>query len=143
MPKDPVLVDTWALISLANARDAWHDRVVEISARLDREGRPLVTTEWILSEFLAFLARPPARDAAVRMVDSIRASAGTEIIRASHESWERGFHLYRARPDKAWSLVDCISIQVCEELGIEDVFTRDHHFEQAGLHILVPHANEP
>jgi predicted nucleic acid-binding protein len=141
--KDPVLVDTWALISLANTRDAWHERVVEVSALLDKVGRPLVTTEWIMSEFLAFMARPPARDPAVRMVDSIRASTVTEVVQASHEAWERGFQMYRARPDKAWSLVDCISVLVCEELRIEEVFTRDHHFEQAGLRILVPHSDAP
>ena len=48
------------------------------------------------------------------------------------------FEFYRHRPDKAWSLVDCSSIQICGERGIRHVFTRDRHFTQAGLALLLP-----
>ena len=48
-------------------------------------------------------------------------------------SGERGLALYRARPDKAWSLIDCISFMVMTERGITEALTGDHHFEQAGF----------
>ena len=114
-----------------------HKRVIEISQQLTDEGRPLVTTDWILAEFLGYAARPPNRDVAVRMVDRLRESATVEVQPATHEQWEAGFQLYRARPDKSWSQVDCISIWMCERLGITEVFTGDRHFDQAGLKILV------
>jgi uncharacterized protein len=41
--------------------------------------------------------------------------------------------LYRDRPDKAWSLTDCISFVVMADKGIRDALTADHHFEQAGF----------
>ena len=138
MAKEPVLVDTWAIIALSNNRDAMHQRVTEISQQLTDEGRPLVTTDWILAEFLGFAARPPNHEAAVRVVDRLRQSAWIEVVPATREQWEEGFQLYGERLDKSWSLVDCISIWLCQRLGINEVFTADHHFEQAGLKILVP-----
>jgi predicted nucleic acid-binding protein len=137
MPQAPVLVDTWAIAALANTRDAGHDRAVEISRQLAVDGRPLVTTDWILSEFLSFAARPPHREAAVRMVQSLRAAATVEIVPATRDQWEQGFQLYQSRADKSWSLVDCISIELCHQRRIDEVFTGDRHFEQAGLTILL------
>ena len=106
MAKEPVLIDTWAIIALANSSDVMHKRVIEISQQLTDEGRPLVTTDWILAEFLGYAARPPNRDVAVRIVDRLRESATVEVQPATHEQWEAGFQLYRARPDKSWSQVD-------------------------------------
>jgi predicted nucleic acid-binding protein len=137
MPLTPILVDTWALLALANVEDQWHGAAEQVSEQLERRGCPLVVTEWILAEFLGSAARPPVRRSAVAIVDQLRRSSLTEIIPATHDEWERGFEVYRARPDKSWSLVDCISILLCRRQGIEDVFTGDQHFEQAGLRILV------
>jgi predicted nucleic acid-binding protein len=44
-----------------------------------------------------------------------------------------GWELYRSRPDKEWSLTDCTSIVILQKEQIEQVFTSDHHFEQAGF----------
>ncbi|MFV1969172.1 MAG: type II toxin-antitoxin system VapC family toxin [Pirellulaceae bacterium] len=137
MPQSSVLVDTWAILALANSRDAWHDQAVEISRQLTDDGRSLVTTDWILTEFLGFAARPPHREAAVRMVESLRTAASIEVFSATRDGWEQGFRLYESRADKSWSLVDCISMQLCAERGIGEVFTGDRHFEQAGLKILL------
>ena len=39
--------------------------------------------------------------------------------------------------DKEWGLVDCTSIIVARDMGITEIFTTDHHFEQAGFTILL------
>ena len=60
----------------------------------------------------------------------------------------RSFHLqaicssavrssFAARPDKEWSLTDCISFVAMNERDITDALTSDHHFEQAGFRILL------
>ena len=41
------------------------------------------------------------------------------------------------RPDKGYSLVDCISMGTMKKLGIRQVLTNDHHFEQEGFAILI------
>ena len=44
--------------------------------------------------------------------------------------------LYQARPDKHYSLTDCVSMQAMRREGLTDVLTNDHHFTQEGFHIL-------
>jgi predicted nucleic acid-binding protein len=41
--------------------------------------------------------------------------------------------LHRERPDKEWSLTDCISFVAMREHGIWEALTGDHHFEQGGF----------
>lgn len=41
------------------------------------------------------------------------------------------------RPDKDWSLIDCMSFVVMEDMAIEEALTTDRHFEQAGFRALL------
>jgi predicted nucleic acid-binding protein len=124
-------------MALLSQRDQGHDEAERISRELFLQKRPRVLTEWVLVEFLGSTARPPSRDLAIQTVEQLRNSSLTEIIAADHASWEKGYELYKSRPDKSWSLVDCISITICHARGIKEVFTADKHFEQAGLQIMV------
>jgi predicted nucleic acid-binding protein len=45
--------------------------------------------------------------------------------------------LYAERPDKDWSLTDCISFVVMRHQGVTQALTGDHHFEQAGFTALL------
>ena len=45
--------------------------------------------------------------------------------------------LYLDRPDKEWSLTDCISFTVMNDEGLAESLTGDHHFEQAGFSALL------
>jgi uncharacterized protein len=45
----------------------------------------------------------------------------------------RGLVRMSTRPDKDWSLTDCISFVVMEDEGIKEVLMADRHFEQAGF----------
>ena len=55
------------------------------------------------------------------------------VIPQSRESFLAGLELYRARPDKRYSLVDCISMQTMRREGLTEVLTNDRHFEQEGF----------
>src|SRR5262245_16198498 len=77
------------------------------------------------------------RQHATQSVQKLRRSSLVEIVPATRQAWERAFAFYQARPDKSWSLVDCISILLCQDRRIQEVLTGDHHFEQAGLRILL------
>ena len=49
----------------------------------------------------------------------------------------RGVALYAERPDKDWSLTDCISFVVMRKMDITEALTGDRHFEQAGFTALL------
>ncbi len=55
----------------------------------------------------------------------------------THQSFLEGLALYKARPDKAYSLTDCISMALMNHLGISKVLTHDSHFAQEGFSLLL------
>ena len=59
-----------------------------------------------------------------------------QVIPQNRESFLQGFELYRHRPDKEYSLTDCISMTVMQRLKIGEVLTHDNHFKQEGFRIL-------
>jgi hypothetical protein len=63
--------------------------------------------------------------------------ADTTIVEARPVLFQRGLRLYDERPDKEWTLTDCISFVVMADEEIEEALTGDHHFEQAGFRALL------
>jgi predicted nucleic acid-binding protein len=69
-------------------------------------------------------------------VREILSDPAVHIIPQSHESFLSGFDLYAARPDKGYSLTDCISMQTMRREGLTQALTNDRHFEQEGFRAL-------
>ena len=86
---------------------------------VDISDASLVTTEEVLSEFLAAVSAhgDRARRLACRLVREILNDAGIEVVAQSHESFFAGLALYERRPDKQYSLVDCISMNAMRQQG--------------------------
>jgi hypothetical protein len=125
-----VFADTFALIAWLNPRDNAHALV---TAYLDRFNGRLVTTEWVFMELADALSAPEARSTAVAFLQAVRADPLFDIVGYLPAVYQAGFDLFAARPDKAWSLTDCLSFGVMRERGLSDALTADHHFEQAGF----------
>ena len=49
----------------------------------------------------------------------------------------RVFAEHKSRPDKAYSLTDCISMETMRHEGISEILTHDAHFTQEGFTILL------
>src|SRR4051812_21860028 len=124
----PVFADTSYYLALINHRDALHGRA--LAASRARSG-PVVTTAWVVQELADGLSSPGTRGALLRFLGTLAADEGSTLIGPDPGLWRRGLDLYRARPDKGWSLTDCISFVVMADLGLTEALTGDHHFEQA------------
>lgn len=132
-----VFADSLFWIAIANPLDPWAEAARQAHARLPKDTR-LVTTEEVMCEFLtAFCESPHLRGAAVRMLKSVQESRTIELIEQSHASFGSGVDMYHDRPDKHYSLVDCISMHTMRERGIRRVLTNDHHFTQEGFQVLI------
>jgi uncharacterized protein len=83
-----------------------------------------------------FSADPWQRSRAAATVHSLLANPDVRVIPQSRESFLAGMSLYEARPDKGYSLTDCISMQTMRREGITEALTNDRHFEQEGFHAL-------
>jgi hypothetical protein len=71
------------------------------------------------------------------LLSGIRASPRTRIVPLDSRLLQRGLDLFAERPDKNWSLTDCISFVVMQDEGLTEAFTGDGHFEQAGFKVLL------
>jgi uncharacterized protein len=132
-----VFLDTSCLIALARKRDSLHHAATTPMRSLANDGAPLVTSEWVLAEFLSGTAHPSLRPRGVSMVQQLRASPVVTVVPASSGDFTRTLAFYQSRADKEWSFVDCSSILICENAGITRVLTHDRHFAQAGFTILL------
>lgn len=131
-----IFADTLYWVALGFRRDQWHQAAVTVTRSLG-EVRILLTEE-VLVEFLnAFSSGPWLRRAAVEQVRRIRNSRNMEVVPQTPASFVSGFEFYARRPDKSYSLTDCISMQTMRARGITEVLTHDHHFTQEGFVILI------
>jgi len=88
----------------------------------------------VLGEVLAFFAADSwLRKRAVETIREILSDPAVCVIPQSHGSFLSGFDLYAARPDKGYSLTDCISMQAMRREGLTEVLTHDRHFQQEGF----------
>jgi predicted nucleic acid-binding protein len=85
-----------------------------------------------LAELLTFFAGDIwLRSRAVETVREILSDPAVYVIPQSHESFSAGFELYRSRPDKEYSLADCISMQTMRKEGLTEVLTNDRLFRDS------------
>jgi predicted nucleic acid-binding protein len=123
-----VFADSYYYLAVINDRDQGHAKAVQFAKTF--RGQTL-TSEWILTELGDALTEPQRRSAFFAVLQRLQNNPRVTIVEATHETFIRGVDLFRNRPDKHWSLTDCISFVVMEEHGVCEVLTADHHFEQA------------
>jgi len=125
-----VFADSYYYLAFVNADDGGHARALEFSRSY--RGKT-VTTDWVLTEVADALCAPEQRGVFLELLQQLKADPGLTIVESSRDSFERGLQLFAKRPDKSWSLTDCISFSVMTDLGLTEALTADHHFSQAGF----------
>jgi len=131
-----LFADTFYWIALADSTDSAHRLALTLT--VERATSQIVTTDEVLTEYLTFFssAPAPARTEAAEVVEDLLTSSIVRVIPQSRESFRAGLQLYRDRPDKGYSLVDCISMQTMRRGGLTEALTNDRHFEQEGFRAL-------
>ena len=130
--------DTSYWVALIDAKDQWHEKAAALSRALD--GDSILTTDEVRTEVLAFFSAYSSRTrqrVSQFVFDLVNNETHVEVIEQSRASFLAGLALYEGRPDKSYSLVDCISMQLMRAEGLRDVLTSDGHFAQEGFSILL------
>lgn len=133
----PIFADTAALIALGDRGDSFHCQAMAVRDELKRNHRSFITTDAVILELASYFSQPDKRIVAISLIETINQSEKWKNIPIERLLIKRGFERYKKMADKSWSMVDCISMIVAEKYGITDIFTSDHHFEQAGFRILL------
>jgi len=132
-----VFADTFYWIALLNPKDQAHARAVSVSKRLGPVR--IITSEEVLTEVLNYFGPRGSffRGAATRLLERMQSDRSIQIVPQSHEDFLAGCRLYQARPDKGYSLTDCISMEIMRREGLNEVLTNDEHFTQEGFSCLL------
>lgn len=128
-------VDSWFLIALIDPSDAHH----RAARRLSEMHRPssFITHDGVFIEVLAYFSGQGSilRASAASVVRE-SAYRFSEVAAADRALFIAGLALYEQRPDKKYSLVDCMSMELMKQRGITHVLTNDHHFRQEGFTVV-------
>ena len=130
-----IFIDTSAYFALLDPIDEHHAEAVAIVRQLAQQRYRHYTTNILLIEAHALLLSELGIDRAGQFIRAIRAG-NTVIVRARASDEERAEQILFRYTDKDFSFADAISFAVMERLGIQLVFTFDHHFEQYGFTIV-------
>ena len=122
--------DSAYFMALLNARDQYHERAKQASAGLQGQ---ILTTTWVLTEVADAFCKPGQRDIAAAFLKDLLVDPAVILIPPTLDLLQRGLAFYSQRPDKEWSLTDCISFVVMEERGVTEALATDRDFRQAGF----------
>jgi uncharacterized protein len=131
-----LLIDTSGWASLFITRDPHHLQARQHFTQATQQDQTVViTTNYIISELVSLL-HSPLRQPRIRIfeiVNAIRTASYIQTIHIDTAIDQAAWELCQNRPDKPWSLVDCSSFIVMQQMNIQQVLTADRHFEQAGF----------
>jgi predicted nucleic acid-binding protein len=131
------LVDTSALLGLADPRDQHHTRAVETARAHHAGGGRFIGTLTVLAEFHSHLMYLRGPGAAREAITKLLADPGHEWVAVTPEVVHHAVTGWLARfPDQRISLTDAISFEVMRRQRVAHAFAFDRHFELAGFRLL-------
>lgn len=110
-----ILADSGFFIALLSSKDQLHARANAWSLAIEE---PILVTEYVFLECMNFFSRPVDRPKAWLLSDQLMNATSAAWIPATPVLLDKGLNLHRSRPDKDWSLTDCISFSVMGDKGI-------------------------
>jgi predicted nucleic acid-binding protein len=134
---EPLFVDTWGWLVLANDRDPAFAAVAALRRQYAESAGLWITTDYVLDETITrlFMTTPFRHADAFCKAIFESQKAGVLGIEPIHpERFEEAYRLrlrYRDKPRISYT--DLTSFIVMRELGIRQVLSADAHFSQVGL----------
>ncbi len=129
-----ILIDTSYLIAMIDPADELHRRALKWARRAPGS---FVVHQLIVVELLNYFSGTSLRVESHRRLEAVLSQPLVEYLPVDSMLHEAAVAFHRRRPDKAWSLTDCVSFVIMQDRGIAQALTFDHHFEQAGFEALL------
>ena len=123
-------VDTSAWFDIVNSRAPHH---AELSHLVQQPDVLLVTTTYVLAELAALLLARSGHALAAEVGTTIRSTRGIHLDHPDLAEESRAWRLFLDRPDKTYSLTDCLSFVTMRRRGLDTALATDQHFRQEGF----------
>jgi uncharacterized protein len=128
-----VFVDTSGWYELAVAEKPVHLLIAEAMRAPDTK---FVTSTFVLHELVALFIGRRKYSMAAPIVAGIRSAPEVRMEHPDAAEEAAAWRLFLDRPDKSYTLTDCLSFVIMRRLGISEAITLDAHFEQEGFVVL-------
>lgn len=128
-----VFMDSAGFLALWDATDEHHAAAVRLQQESARRKRRFLTTEYVVDETVTLLLMRHSHAAATDFLDTMERTEAVRLEWIGPERFQAAGALFRKHADKEWSFTDCVSFAIMRELRVNDAFTTDHHFKQAGF----------
>jgi predicted nucleic acid-binding protein len=137
MAKREVFVDTSGLYALIDKNDASHRAAREAVAKILRDGRRLLVTDYVIDESVTLARARGGASVANRVLDLVEQSQGIRIEWIGPDRFAATRTYFRKHADHDYSFTDCSSFVVMRELRLDQALTTDRHFVEAGVRALL------
>ena len=125
------LVDSSFLLAMVDRDDKHHPEAVGFLRGLGKV--TLLVTSHIFDEAMTLIKGRLGSEIAIRTGRQLRLSTLFRLIHISEGDDEATWEIFRQYTDKDWSYTDCSCLAVMRKLGITEVLSFDHHFDQMGM----------
>jgi len=129
----PVFLDTGYLVAVEAVDDQHHSVAIKHWLQFLRNPAQLVTTSFVLDEAVTFFTSRGRHAKAIDLGRRLLSSPSVRLVHVDEDLLRAAFEYLERRPDKRFSLTDCISFVLMNRLGIQQALAFDAHFEQAGF----------
>ncbi len=130
MNAKPLFVDTSGWYDLLFSGSPSHAEILELARRPHAR---FVTSTYVLDELVALLLVRSDHATAVRAGAQIRKAAEVRLEHPDAAEEHKAWSLFLDRPDKRYTLTDCLSFVMMRRLGIDTAVATDRHFRQEGF----------
>lgn len=130
-----LFIDTSGWGNLFDASQPYHFQATEIYLSAKAKNQKIITTNYVIIELVSLLISPLRlpRGKIIELIRGLKTSAYLKIIHIDASLDDQAWQFFQRHQDKDWSLVDCASFVIMNQLSISEALTTDHHFEQAGF----------
>jgi uncharacterized protein len=129
----PLFLDAGFVIALELEDDENHPQARGVWLTVRHERRALLSTSLVVAEVVAFFSRRRRHDLAVAASRKMLFSPGMDLVHVAKPLFMEGWAYFQQRPDKDYSLTDCVSFVLMQERRVREALSFDHHFTQAGF----------